>query len=478
MVLVIVGLAFASTQSAYAAESNVTRLAGETRYETAAKTSESAFVASSTDTVIIATGENFADALTGSALAGASKAPILLVSRDALPQATANEIVRLQPAKIYVLGKEAAVNEKVVTQIKGLFKNAPSVTRLGGDTRYETAELIATEVVKLGGKSNQVYLATGEKFADAAALASFAASQQVPILLTPSNGDLNQSAQKFIKNNNVNDVVIAGSTSAVPKAAEDKTKALGVSTVRKGGAERFATCEELVTHLIGKYGMTNNVTLIGVAVGEGDRFPDALTGGAAVGVRGGVGIISPTNDSSFSTRMIGKIKGTNKPKVEIYGGNNVISTGVESAIEKTAPKPEPNAPTKIFLQGEAYLEIVNDTLVLSGDPNMKISTLAELETYHLRQMIVDKGIGNAWSADMSYEGYLTYLSLHRTSPELVAEYDSIPNSYFHYDPYVKVGVRSTIIDYFFRYGDGRNISAFFSDHTNMSIVGNTLVWSK
>ncbi len=82
---------------------SVSRLAGADRYATAAAISAASF-GPGVAVAYVATGANFPDALAGSAAAGSAGAPVLLVTRDTIPTATATELGRLKPARIVVLG--------------------------------------------------------------------------------------------------------------------------------------------------------------------------------------------------------------------------------------------------------------------------------------------------------------------------------------------------------------------------------------
>jgi putative cell wall-binding protein len=89
----------------------VHRHGGANRYETSAKVSSETF-AEGTDVAYIATGTNYADALTAAAAADGA-GPVLLVSRDVIPAAVKSELRRLNPDRIVVLGGEAAVSDVV-----------------------------------------------------------------------------------------------------------------------------------------------------------------------------------------------------------------------------------------------------------------------------------------------------------------------------------------------------------------------------
>ncbi|MEA3502857.1 MAG: cell wall-binding repeat-containing protein, partial [Actinomycetota bacterium] len=73
----------------------VSRIAGSNRYATAAAVSTQTFPTA--DTVYLATGLNFPDALAAGPVAAANGAPILLVRTDSVPSETLDEIDRLKP---------------------------------------------------------------------------------------------------------------------------------------------------------------------------------------------------------------------------------------------------------------------------------------------------------------------------------------------------------------------------------------------
>lgn len=68
---------------------------------------------SDTPVVYVATGLIFRDALAGGAAASLKDGPVLLVSGGTIPKATHDELTRLRPKKIVVLGGTAIVPESV-----------------------------------------------------------------------------------------------------------------------------------------------------------------------------------------------------------------------------------------------------------------------------------------------------------------------------------------------------------------------------
>jgi putative cell wall-binding protein len=158
----------------------VTRLAGANRYATAAAIARARHT-DTVDTVLIATGEQFPDALSGGPLAAMSDAPVLLVGREHLPAETAAALGALQPRRIVVLGGSGAVSNAVTGQLTRYASEG--VSRIAGATRHETSAAISRRAFSAGA-GNVVYLATAQNFPDSLAGAPSAIVAGAPLLLT------------------------------------------------------------------------------------------------------------------------------------------------------------------------------------------------------------------------------------------------------------------------------------------------------
>jgi putative cell wall-binding protein len=107
-----------SQLQAYTAQP-VVRLAGATRYETAAKVS-SHFFGSSVPSVYLARGDDFRDALAAVSPAGRAGSPLLLVGRNSLPDVVADELRRMWPPRTYLAGGPGAIGDAVPRAIVSL----------------------------------------------------------------------------------------------------------------------------------------------------------------------------------------------------------------------------------------------------------------------------------------------------------------------------------------------------------------------
>lgn len=153
------------------------RLAGADRYQTAALIAERAFPTA--DTVYIATGTNFPDALAAVPAAANDEAPILLVKDDGIPGATAEQLARLRPKTIKIVGGVAVVSPAIESALRAY---AGSVTRLSGANRYATAAAISKATFPTGAPT--IFITTGSNFPDALAGSAAAGSIGAPVLLS------------------------------------------------------------------------------------------------------------------------------------------------------------------------------------------------------------------------------------------------------------------------------------------------------
>lgn len=185
----------------------VDRLSGSDRYKTSAKIAAK-LIGDKTTTLEIASGENYADALSLNNAAEKDKAPILLVRVNAIDKSVEDVIKSSKASLINIAGGEKSVSENTKANIKKI-SNA-TVNRMGGADRYETSILLA----KYSGAKEVVVVASGENFADALVAAPFSAKQNGAILLT-NKEKLGQKAEQFIKDTKFNKSYVIGGEKSV-----------------------------------------------------------------------------------------------------------------------------------------------------------------------------------------------------------------------------------------------------------------------
>ncbi|MCG5102644.1 cell wall-binding repeat-containing protein [Oceanobacillus alkalisoli] len=249
----------------------VSRLYGDSRYKTAVALSKDGW--DSADTVVLARGDDFADALAGVPLAHKFDAPLLLTQTDRYTPVTKEEIERLGASTVYVLGGVGAINETVESELKA---QGIEVVRVSGDSRDATAAEIAT-IVTDGEPVDEVVLVNGYNFPDAVSIAAYAAEEGMPILLT-QDGRLPQATQTALYDLKASETLVIGGKTAI----HDSVLRQVPKANRVSGADRFATSVEIAKHF--------DLDTKEYYVTTGMEFPDALAA-AAIAAKDDTGVI-------------------------------------------------------------------------------------------------------------------------------------------------------------------------------------------
>lgn len=263
----------------------VDRISGLDRYETSAKISQRSFP-NHIKTVVLASGENFADSLVAGSLANKENAPVLLTQKEKLPQAIKDEVDRLNPEQIIIVGGEKSVN------VKGL-KN---VKRLAGADRYETS----VEVYKYLNPNGKVALASGLTFADALCATPLSSKENLPIILTDGH-----NLPKGITKDKVS-LIFGGEKSVNIKGLEN--------TRRLAGADRYETALIIAK----EYGNLEKFVLA-----DGRNYPDALSV-APFAHKNNQPILLTNPDKTEFIKQI--VKDNNTKEITLVGGELSVSS--------------------------------------------------------------------------------------------------------------------------------------------------------
>lgn len=309
--------------------SNVTvkKLKGTDRFETAIKISQSGWTKS--DTVVIVNGEDksMVDGLTATPLASVKNSPILLSSNEKLPQKTVEELKRLNPSKVIVIGGNNSMPNSVVEAIKAV-NSKISVQRIGGDTRYQTSINIAKEIDKTNNVS-KLYIGAGNGEADSLSIASLAGKEKTPIVLTQKDG-VDNEAEQFIKSNKVSNIYFIGGVEKISNKAIEQVGKIAnkdISNNRVAGQTRQETNAKVIDKFY------SQSKLDGVVVANQDKLIDALAVGP-LATKNNSPVILATNTLDKSQES--SLKGKNSSKLfEVGGGiaSSVIDK-IKSLIEK------------------------------------------------------------------------------------------------------------------------------------------------
>ncbi|KTE92129.1 cell wall-binding repeat-containing protein [Desulfitobacterium hafniense] len=200
---------------------NVIRLGGVDRYGTAARISDHLDVTQGRP-VVIASGQSFPDSLSVSSIAAAQQFPLLIVNPYSIPDEIKEELLQLNPSKVYIIGLQGAVSDRVkdeVAQLTGI--GLENIIRIGGQDRYASTLAVA-QYFEPSGRG--VSIATGRDFPDALAGSVYSARLQDPLILVEKS--LSADLREYLNVRKPSDIVIFGGQGAVSSAIEEELRAL------------------------------------------------------------------------------------------------------------------------------------------------------------------------------------------------------------------------------------------------------------
>ncbi len=290
------------------------RVMGSSRYDTAfqaANYMKTVKGIDQFDTVVVAYGVDFADALSGSYLAAVAEAPILLVhpkyEGDVLEYIGHN----VKPeGKVYLLGGTSVVSEAFEQQLK----NASfDVKRLGGANRFETNILILEEGNALGGDASEVLVASATGFADALSTSSVGK----PILL--AGAKLTADQQDYLREAQPKNAWIVGGTSAVNATVEADLK----NFVADGGIKRPEGGNRYETSYMVAHEFFPGECETAILV-YGQNFPDGLSGGAVASVIGAPVLLAMDRDDMIAN-VAKWVQESGATKSVTFGGPTLVT---------------------------------------------------------------------------------------------------------------------------------------------------------
>ena len=283
------------------------RIEGLNRFETAAKVSRETY--EEAETVVIARGFDFPDALSGAPLAYQLKAPILLAKTNELPEETAKEMDRLNAKKAIILGGVNAISSSTEQAIKSL---GVKTERISGENRYETSAKIAK---RMGGNPELAIVAYGRNFPDALAIAPYASQHGYPILLVEKD---KIPAETALALKNIADTLVIGGDQVITNNVYRDLP----SPERIAGDNRFETAARV------KKTFYPNATKSYMATGYG--FADALAGSVLAAKDGAPMLLVKQDELPKETSEV--ISGVTE--INLLGGPAAISDKVKNLLYK------------------------------------------------------------------------------------------------------------------------------------------------
>lgn len=291
------------------------RIYGSDRYETAFKIADQLRIQNGSEkfkNVIVASGLNFADALSSAYLAKVKNAPILIVSDK-----TAGRVAQYikentdTDASVYIIGGTAAVSAAAESKLK-----IRKTVRIAGPNRYITNLLVLREA---DVKDQEILIASGTDYADA--LSASAVGE--PIMLTAGK-QLLESQVSYLKTISSKSAVIIGGNAAVDAGIEAMAKKQFKKVERIGGINRYETSSKVSDRFF--------ASTPAAVLAYGMNYPDGLCGGP-LAMKYGCPLLLTADHGFYYTKYAAARKGTQKAVT--LGGGTLISDNTVRRILST-----------------------------------------------------------------------------------------------------------------------------------------------
>lgn len=293
------------------------RIYGSGRVETsieAAKKLMKKLEVSKFDSVVVASGMSYADALSGSWLGTVKSAPILLV--DSKSGAKVAQYVKdnlSEDGTVYILGGTGAVPESTEDLFEGL-----NVKRLAGTSRYDTNLAILNETDTEG---LDLLVCSGAGYPDALSVSSVGK----PIMLVGK--ELTEEQSAYLESSTFSKIYVIGGTGVI---SSDMVNSLTeyANVTRVGGKDRFATSLGVAnTFFPGHHDYMMMVYAM--------NFPDGLSGGVLAYQYDAPVILATSSNTSAAASYRGN---AGAARSITMGGPGLISdNAIFTAMGNTSP---------------------------------------------------------------------------------------------------------------------------------------------
>lgn len=316
------------------------RIAGSDRYATSVAVAKR--LPEYPRTVFLASGTKFPDALAAGPVASAERAALLLTLPNTLPGVVQDEIQRINPEEIVIVGSDASISSQVEDELRAISDAA--ITRIGGSDRVETSLLLADRLTQ-SGPIGSVWVVAGGNYPDALVASSIAGRERGAVILdvhaTGEAGTVEwiKRVQHVYRNT---PVVIAGGEPSVSAYDELRIRISGPSSVtRVAGTDRYQTAIALND----RYPASNPERQMLLATGQ--NFPDALAASVLAASRQTPLYLAPTGCNTGIAAQLRAVR-------DSRGINEVVGLGSPASLSDQAlrmeacpppPKPKPVTPT-------------------------------------------------------------------------------------------------------------------------------------
>jgi photosystem II stability/assembly factor-like uncharacterized protein/putative cell wall-binding protein len=284
--------------------------------------------------VVLASTRKLPDQLLAATLAGVYRAPLLLTEPGYLPSPVAREVARLHASRVFVVGGGRSVSYRVIRGlVRGGIRRA-NVKRVGADSVYSTARLVASQIKARRGRVESVVLVNASKPNDALGIAGLAGRYGMPVLYT-TRAAIPLETSRALKALKPQKAILIGGTGSI--SAAEARAFLALTKIKSARVLRIAMPNIYASAAaVAELAFANGFAYETVIVGNSSVFRDPLAAGAWAAKIGGHVVLTqssvlPTDTNKFFESHCSAIK-----KIYLLGTTGAISAPVSDRIKAAA----------------------------------------------------------------------------------------------------------------------------------------------
>ncbi len=218
------------------ADGIIDTITAEDRYGSAAKLCELGNYPESHH-VVLAPGEDASSSLIAASFSQAISAPLLLSKQSHIPDVTAYELQKINPATIYLVHCYSGLSKAIRETIESSFPSADIISIEAGDV----GELATTAYEHLDKNAwGRTAIATWDGCTgDIISLAPFSAKLKAPLFFNERDGVLGDKLSAILKSGSFDRLIVLGGQTSFPDHILEDVKCAGVEIVRICGTDPY-----------------------------------------------------------------------------------------------------------------------------------------------------------------------------------------------------------------------------------------------
>ena len=304
---------------------NWKRLWGQTEFDTMQRVVQEGWKSNAGGTVVVATAEDFPDALSAAGVAGLYGAPVLITKGTKLSDQTASELRRIKPKRVIIAGGPKALTESVERRIESI--TGVDAVRTYGRLATDTAATLNRKY--FGKRTNVAILATVKGFQDALSAAPVAYAKHYPVFLVDDVNSISANTLAGMKACGIKQVIIVGGEKVVGPKVVTTLRSNGITVkTRLYGSSAYDT-----SNAIAGWAVRNGMKATNTGAATGVKFYDALCGAALCGKKDSALILVDKNETACISDFVRSNASAIKTGY-IFGGASAVNSATANMLSR------------------------------------------------------------------------------------------------------------------------------------------------